>query len=68
MDATTEACLNLRPVTQCAFCQEDGNVYRLGDGSWICVEHIGLVVTLAANDIFVGEVSYTKAFENVLLW
>ena len=68
MGATAETCLNLGPVTKCAFCQEDGNVYRLADGSWICIEHIGLVVTLAANDVYADCVSYTKAFENVLLW
>ena len=64
MDATTEACLTL---TKCAFCEEDGNVYAVGD-KWICIEHLVQTVSLAANDIFVGEVTYSKSFENVLLW
>ena len=51
----------------CAFCGDDRDVYQLGDGQWVCVEHIGLVVSLAANDVFSDCVSYTREFERVLL-
>ena len=54
------------PAT-CAICGADRNVYQLGDGQWVCVEHIGLVVSLAANDVFSGDVSYSKAFEAEVL-
>ena len=67
MDAATEACLNLGPGTKCAFCDESGNVYAVGD-KWICIEHLIQTVSLAANDVFSDCVSYTKSFENVLLW
>ena len=47
--------------------QAERHVYQLGDGRWVCVEHIGLVVSLAANDLFSDMVSYSKAFERVLM-
>ena len=52
----------------CAFCDDDRSIYRLGDGSWLCIEHIGLVVSLAANDVYADCVSYFKAFEDILIW
>ena len=65
-------------ITKCAFCgardgishiedTADRDVYQLGDGQWVCVEHIGLVVSLAANDVFSDCVSYTREFERVLM-
>ena len=54
-------------TTMCAICGADRNVYQLGDGQWVCVEHIGLVVSLAANDLFSDCVSYTREFEQVLM-
>ena len=53
------------PAT-CAFCGDDRDVYQMAD-SWICTDHIGLVVSLAANDVWPDMVSYTKAFEAVLM-
>ena len=47
-------------------CGEGQDVYQMGD-KWICVDHIGLVVSLAANDLFSGDVHYTKAFETAVL-
>ena len=54
-------------TTMCAICGADRNVYQLGDGQWVCVEHIGLVVSLAANDLFSGHVTYSAAFEAEML-
>ena len=54
------------PAT-CAICGADRNIYQLGDDKWICVDHIGLVVSLAANDVFSDCVSYTREFERVLM-
>ena len=54
-------------ITTCAFCGADRNIYQLGDGQWVCVEHIGLVVSLAANDVFSDCVSYSREFERVLM-
>ena len=54
-------------ITKCAFCSDDRDVYQLGDGQWVCVEHIGQVVSLAANVLFSDCVSYSKAFERVLM-
>ena len=54
-------------ITMCAFCGADRDVYQLGDGQWVCVEHIGLVVSLAANDVFSDCVSYSREFERVLM-
>ena len=53
-------------TTTCAFCGEGQDVYQMGD-KWICLDHIGLVVSLAANDLFSGDVHYTKAFETAVL-
>ena len=57
---------HLDSSTTCAFCGEGQDVYQMGD-KWICVDHIGLVVSLAANDLFSGDVHYTKAFETAVL-
>ena len=54
-------------TTLCALCGADRNVYQLGDDKWICVDHIGLVVSLAANDVFSDCVSYSREFERVLM-
>ena len=54
-------------ITMCAICGDDRHVYQLGDGQWVCLEHIGLVISLAANDLFSGDVHYTKAFETAVL-
>ncbi len=53
------------PSTTCAYCSEGVDVYQMAD-SWICLNHIRLVVTLAACDIFNGDVTYTQAFEDTL--
>ena len=50
----------------CAFCGEGQDAYQMGD-KWICLDHIGLVVSLAANDLFSGDVHYSKAFESAVL-
>ena len=50
----------------CAFCEDERDVYRLDD-KWICVDHIGRVVSMAANDVFSGDVHYNKAFEAAVL-
>ena len=57
-------------TTTCAIsdCSEAHNVYRLTGDKWICTDHIGAVVSLAANDVFSGDVHYTREFEAVLLW
>ena len=52
------------PAT-CAFCGGH-DVYQMDD-KWICTDHIGAVVSLAANDVFSGDVHYSKEFERVLL-
>ena len=54
------------PAT-CAFCGDDRDVYRMGDDKWICVEHIGRVVSLAANGVFSHCVSYSREFETAVL-
>ena len=54
-------------TTECAYCPEGVNVYQMGDDQWICTDHIGAVVSLAANDVFSGDVFYTAAFERVLM-
>ena len=54
-------------ITTCALCGDDRNIYQLGDGQWVCVLHIGLVVSLAANDVFSDCVSYTREFETAVL-
>ena len=54
------------PAT-CAYCGAQVGVYRLGADQWICTDHIGLVVSLAANDVWPDMVSYTREFEDVLL-
>ena len=53
--------------TKCAICGAVRNIYQLGDGQWICTDHIGLVVSLAANDVWPDMVSYTRQFEDVLM-
>ena len=53
--------------TKCGLCGALVDVYQLGDGRGICTDHIGLVVSLAANDLYPGDVSYTRTFENVLM-
>ena len=55
-----------RPLT-CAFCTEQDSVYILGD-SLICTEHLAHAVSMAANDIWAGQVSYTKQIEDLLIW
>ena len=56
-------------TTTCAIsdCSEAHNVYRLTGDKWICVDHIGRVVSLAANGVFSHCVSYTREFEAVIL-
>ena len=53
--------------TMCALCGADRNVYQMDDDKWICVDHIGRVVSLAANGVFSHCVSYTREFEAVIL-
>ncbi len=57
----------IEPAKLCAFCDEDRSVYQLGD-KWICIDHIAFVVSLAANDVWPHAVSYTREFEDYLLW
>ena len=57
---------HVESTTTCAFCGDGRDIYEMGD-KWICADHIGLVVSLAANDIFSGDVHYTKAFETAVL-
>ena len=54
------------PAT-CAFCEDERDVYQMDDDKWICVDHIGRVVSLAANGVFSHCVSYTREFEAVIL-
>ena len=54
-------------TTTCAFCGADRDVYAMGDDMWICTSHIGQVISMAANDLFSGDVSYSKAFEDLLM-
>ena len=54
------------PPAICAHCSESVNVYQMGP-SWICTDHIGAVVSLAANDVFSGDVHYTREFEAAVL-
>ena len=57
---------HLDSSTTCAFCGDDRDVYQMGD-KWICTDHIGLVVSLAANDIWPELVSYKREFEKTVL-
>ena len=52
-------------TTTCAFCGGH-DVYQMDD-KWICTDHIGAVVSLAANDVFSGDVHYSKEFETAVL-
>ena len=54
-------------TTDCAYCPEGVLVYQIGDGQWICQGHVGMVISLAANDLWPDMVSYTREFENVLM-
>ena len=52
--------------TKCAICGAVRNIYQLGDGEWVCVDHIGLVVSLAC-DVWPTDVSYSREFETAVL-
>ena len=57
----------LEPIpATCAFCGGCRNLYQMGD-KWICMDHIGAVVSLAANDVFSDCVFYSAAFEKMIL-
>ena len=61
--------LAVDPLTfkECVFCSETQRLYRMA-GKWICLDHIAFTVSLAANDIWPGAVSYTREFEDFLIW
>ena len=50
----------------CAYCLDDRDVYQMGD-KWICTYHLAAAVSMAANDIFSGDVHYSAAFEKAVL-
>ena len=52
--------------TTCAYCSEGVNVYRMGD-KWICTDHLAASVSVAC-DIWPDAVSYTREFEDVLIY
>ena len=53
------------PAT-CGTCKAVEGLYELGS-AFLCVGCIGAAVSMAANDIFSGDVHYTKAFETAVL-
>ena len=53
------------PAT-CGTCKAVEDLYTLGSG-FLCVGCIGEAVSMAANDLFSGEVTYSKAFETAVL-
>ena len=57
---------HVESTTTCGNCGSESDLYSLGR-SLICVNCIGAAVSLAANDIWVGLVSYTREFEKVVL-
>ena len=52
------------PAT-CAYCPEGVDVYQLG-AAWVCTDHLAASVSLAC-DVWPADVSYSKAFETVLM-
>ena len=54
-------------ITMCAFCGADRDVYQLGDGQYICEKHLAESVSLAACDVWPDLISYSRAFEQVLM-
>ena len=51
--------------TTCAYCPEGVDVYQLG-AAWVCTDHLAASVSLAC-DVWPADVSYSKAFETVLM-
>ena len=64
-----QASLELPPPDSqsCAICGARGPVWPLGDGH-ICTDHLAFAVSLAANDVFAGDVTYNENFERFLIW
>ena len=53
------------PAT-CGTCKAVEGLYELGSG-FLCVGCIGAAVSMAANDIFSGDVHYSAEFEKAVL-
>ena len=54
------------PAT-CGTCKAVEGLYALGSG-FLCVGCIGAAVSMAANDIWPDAVSYSREFEDVLIY
>ena len=51
--------------TTCAYCPEGVDVFQLG-AAWVCTDHLAASVSLACA-IWPADVTYSKAFESVLM-
>ena len=69
MDSNNDAPLPLAmPETlECAICGQSEGLYTVG-GAYLCLDHIAEAVAMAATDIWPDAVSYSREFEDVLLW
>ena len=57
----------LSPSPSCSVCKSTDGVIPLGDG-FICSFHLADAVSIAANDVWPGDVTYNLNLERFLIW
>ena len=65
MDSITEP-LAMPETPECAICGQSEGLYAVS-GAHLCLDHVAEAVALACV-LWPDCVSYTRAFENMLLW